>query len=211
MANTELHLLSWVSIYWQQNKTTSCSEQPNYSSNRWLSRFPWDEAFLFPGGQTSLRVTWGPLCLCRGAEGHVSRSSWIQYRTQSPRKAADCDTTIGAASMTKSCLPSNSVSSCWYKTSGYIHRVKWTEIVSLLLYLWKYKPFYRKKNLKKIKILSQYCHWLLQVFLHAGWLSGFNFDLQQHINNFKNKRFLLYFYLLSFTRQTKPQVFEDSR
>lgn len=48
------------------------------------------------------------------------------------------------------------------QSSGYIckigllyNHVKWTEIISLLLYLWKYKPFYRRKkrknNLKKLK------------------------------------------------------------
>lgn len=65
-----------------------------------------------------------------------------------------------------------------------------------------------KKIIKQIKTLSQYCHWLFQFILPAGWLSELEFNLQKkNINNFKNKQFLLLFHPLS-TQQTKPEAFD---
>lgn len=65
-----------------------------------------------------------------------------------------------------------------------------------------------KNIMKQIKILSQYCLWLLWFVFPAGWLSELDFDLQKNnMNNFKNKWFLLLFYPLS-TQQTKPEAFD---
>lgn len=107
----------------------------------------------FPGGQASLQVTWSPSCCCPGDWGWewLLDPPWRAFgRQHSCRKSLSHSE---PCVMEGDVYLKNSMSSC--STSGYIckivffiHRVKWTGIISFAVVPVEEQAILQEKNYK---------------------------------------------------------------